>query len=134
MNNIIEILPYALIAILLFITLVAYLEKKTKKNYQRHNEILDGLEEQIALKKHQLETLTEQFNTQNTDRKTNLTITQTQVLDNYEKSNIRIPIEIIEDLEYNRITDKKEIEKFIENQRYYWKLENTKKPFKGGEN
>lgn len=64
------------------------------------------------------------------DRITNLTNTQNEVLDIYRMSNIKIPVEIIEDLDYYNITDKKEVFEFIESQRYSWKLENGKKPIR----
>lgn len=53
-----------------------------------------------------------------------------KVLDIYEESHIRIPADIIEDLSYMRFHDEKEVFTFIENQRNYWKLENTKKPYR----
>lgn len=63
------------------------------------------------------------------NRTTNLRHSQEEVLNIYERSNIKIPVEIIEDLQYNDITEHDDIIDFIENQRHYWKLENTKKPY-----
>lgn len=63
------------------------------------------------------------------NRDLNMRQSQINVLNHYEQSNIRIPVEIIEDLQYMDLLDEQEIHKFIENQRLYWKLENTKKPF-----
>lgn len=61
---------------------------------------------------------------------TNMLQVQEDVLNMYEKSNIRIPSDIIEDLIHMNITDENEIFAYIENQRNYWKLENSKKPYK----
>lgn len=59
-----------------------------------------------------------------------LTITQNKVLDLYEQSNIRLPLDILEDLATQNLKTEKEIFDFIENQRNHWKLENQKKPYK----
>lgn len=58
------------------------------------------------------------------------TITQNKVLDLYEQSNIRLPLDILEDLATQNLKTEKEIFDFIENQRNHWKLENQKKPYK----
>lgn len=58
------------------------------------------------------------------------TITQNKVLDLYEQSNIRLPLDILEDLSTQNLKTEKEIFDFIENQRNHWKLENQKKPYK----
>lgn len=63
-----------------------------------------------------------------------LTNIEIDVLDCYDKSNIKIPTEIIEDLHSRKLSSHKEIFDFIENQRYFWKLENTKKVYKGDMN
>lgn len=59
-----------------------------------------------------------------------------KVLDLYELSGIKIPLDIIEVLHDNNLIEElqlysfNDIYKFIENQRQYWKLENSKKPYK----
>ena len=58
------------------------------------------------------------------------TQSENRVLDLYEQSNIRIPLDILEDLSTLSFQSEKEIFEFIENQRNYWKLENQKKPYK----
>lgn len=52
------------------------------------------------------------------------------VLDTYERSNIRIPADILEELARNGFTTETEVTDFIENQRHHWKLENSKKVYK----
>lgn len=58
------------------------------------------------------------------------TQSQNRVLDLYEQSNIRLPLDILEDLATQNLKTEKEIFDFIENQRNQWKLENQKKPYK----
>lgn len=59
-----------------------------------------------------------------------------QVMELYELSGIQLPLDIIELLGQQylinelQLYDFNSIYKFIENQRYYWKLENSKKPYK----
>ena len=54
-----------------------------------------------------------------------------EVLDVYDQSNIKIPVDILEDMVVIIFDSEKEVFNYIENQRYYWKLENSKKPYKG---
>ena len=54
-----------------------------------------------------------------------------EVLDVYDQSNIKIPVDILEDMVVITFDSEKEVFNYIENQRYYWKLENSKKPYKG---
>ena len=58
------------------------------------------------------------------------TQTQNRLLDLYDQSNIRLPLDILEDLSTLPFQSEKETFDFIENQRIYWKLENQKKPYK----
>ena len=58
------------------------------------------------------------------------TQSENRVLDLYDHSNIRLPLDILEDLSTLSFQTEKEIFDFIENQRNYWKLENQKKPYK----
>lgn len=64
------------------------------------------------------------------DSKKELSLNIITVLKIYEVSGIKLPFDIIEELEYLNIDSKTEIYSFIENQRQHWKLENTKKPYK----
>ena len=58
------------------------------------------------------------------------TQSENRVLDLYDQSNIRLPLDILEDLSALSFLSENEIFDFIENQRNYWKLENQKKPYK----
>lgn len=65
------------------------------------------------------------------NRTTNLYKTFDLALDEYENQNIRIPIDIIEDLQTTQFSSKEEAISMIENHRYNWKQENNKKLLKG---
>ena len=64
------------------------------------------------------------------DARYNLTRLEVRVLEIYDNSNIRVPVEIVEDLHLQQLEDEADIFKFIESQRKYWKLENSKVPFR----
>src|SRR5690606_20806218 len=63
---------------------------------------------------------------------TGLTRIEENVLDIYEQNNIKIPIDILEDLRHMNLDDEDEIFMYIESQRRHWKLENSKKPYRKG--
>ena len=119
----IEFLPFFLIAVILFLFMMKSKNKKSDINTEQ-------LDKEIQAKQTQLAQLTQHIQERELDRSTNLTETQIEVLDIYERSHIRLPQDIIEDVAYSRIYEYQEIIAFIENQRNYWKLENTKKPYK----
>jgi Tfp pilus assembly protein PilO len=96
----------------------------TKKNKQEQKE-LELIEQEIDEKREQLQNLAY-------DNTVNLTKLEIEVLEYYDICNIRIPSDIIEDLHNMKLTDEKDIFSFIESQRNYWKLENTKKVFRKG--
>jgi hypothetical protein len=96
-----------------------------RKELKEHN-ILDT---KIHIKKHQLKELENELQTRKLDSSVMLTKLEIEVLNVYDDSNIRIPTDIIEDLSHMKLSDEKQILKFIESQRHYWKLENTKKPY-----
>lgn len=50
-----------------------------------------------------------------------------KILKQYHSQNIKIPFDIIEELDYQTYTEPCDIIEFIESQRYNWKLENQKK-------
>jgi hypothetical protein len=95
-----------------------------KKNKQEQKE-LELIEQEIDEKREQLQNLAY-------DNTVNLTKLEIEVLEYYDICNIRIPSDIIEDLHNMKLTDEKDIFSFIESQRNYWKLENTKKVFRKG--
>lgn len=86
---------------------------------------------EILEKQKQLSMLDNQIENKTIDRSVGLRKLEVKVLDMYDQSGIRVPADIIEDLNYMNLETEEEIFKYIENQRYYWKLENTKKPYKG---
>lgn len=57
---------------------------------------------------------------------------QNEVLNEYEELHIVLPVDIIEDLTYNKVTGKANIRKFIETKRREWKQELSKKVNQGG--
>jgi Bacteriophage phi-29 early protein GP16.7 len=95
-----------------------------------HENYIDELNQQISAKSRQLTTLEKQIEDRTIDKSVSLTKLEIQVLDYFDESGIRIPSDIIEDLHSMRFTTEFEIFKYIQNQRTFWKLENTKKPFR----
>lgn len=112
--------------LLFFIIAVFALSNRKKANHSES----EKLDAEIAVKEKLLLGLTQHIDDRTLDRSTSLTKIQIEVLDIYQDSNIRIPADIIEDLSFSRIYDYQDIIAYIENQRNYWKLENSKKPFK----
>lgn len=105
---------------------------ETSDNLDRewHENYIEQLNQEIISKSKQLTTLSQQIEDRTIDKNVSLTKLEISVLDIYDASGIRIPSDIIEDLSYMRLDNEKAIMEYIENQRYFWKLENTKKPFK----
>jgi hypothetical protein len=116
------ILTYAFIG--LFIMVLAVILASRRKGKSEELE-LKKLNTEIKTKRAQLETLT-------FDHNVNLTKLEIFVLEQYDMNNIRIPVDIIEDLHNMKLTTESDIFNFIESQRNYWKLENTKKIFRRG--
>lgn len=116
-----------ILASCLIATNPSYKAKKQKESY------LKLLEKQIDQKTIELFNLRERVEINRVDHNYNLTRLEMEVLNIYDNSNIRIPVEILEDLHNQKLEDYGDIFKYIESQRKYWKLENTKVPFKGKE-
>lgn len=91
----------------------------------------EQLQNEIDSKQKALSLLNLQIESNKIDNNVKLTAAQISVLNIYEDSHIRIPADILEDLSSRKFSSEKEIFSYIENQRYFWKLENTKKPYKG---
>lgn len=66
----------------------------------------------------------------NTLNNNNLSEVFNEALDVYDRQGIRIPIDIIEDLQHDTFHSKDEAIQMIEIQRNNWKLENNKKVVK----
>lgn len=119
-----------------FLYLYQLIFKSSSKNpgnnldVEWHENYIEDLNKEIIAKSRQLETLEKQIENRTIDNSVSLTKLEIQVLDYFDESGIRIPSDIIEDLHAMRFTSEFEIFKFIQNQRTFWKLENTKKPFR----
>jgi hypothetical protein len=99
--------------------------------YDVHRELKQHkiLDTKISIKEHKLKELENELHTRKLNSSVMLTELEIEVLNIYDDSNIRIPTDIIEDLSSMKLSNQKEMIRFIETQRQYWKLENTKKPF-----
>lgn len=110
--------------IVVVVTLLAPKRNRLSQQIRESEERLTELSYLIQQKENELNELP---NNKSINR---FTITQNKVLDLYEQSNIRLPLDILEDLATQNLKTEKEIFDFIENQRIHWKLENQKKPYK----
>lgn len=97
---------------------------------KEQKEQLNLLDSKLTAKRTELLSLEQQLQNRSIDRGSNLSNVVNEVLDIYEQSNIKIPIDIIEELQFMNLTDNKQVFDYIENQRNYWTLENRKKPFR----
>lgn len=116
-----------IIPLLFFIVVVTLLAPKHNHLAQEIRESEERLSELSYLIQQKENELNELSSNKTINR---FTITQNKVLDLYEQSNIRLPLDILEDLSTQNLKTEKEIFDFIENQRIHWKLENQKKPYK----
>ena len=115
-----------LVLLLLGLTIAGHTVKKSKENETYNKE----LQKQIDFKQKQLEELKTQVENAKRDTRVYMNQATVKALDIYEQSNIKIPVDIIEDIVSLNITDEKQAYEYIENQRHFWKLENTKKPYR----
>lgn len=122
-NNMIYILPAILLCFLLGVYLITTLKTMIKENN-------DDLIEQREHLEQEIERMTKIIETKSIDKSVSLSKAVTRTLDIYDQSHIRIPVDIIEDLSYIDFENEQEIFAFIEIQRNYWKLENSKKVFR----
>lgn len=88
------------------------------------------LEAKLIAKRTELNSIEQAIQNKSIDRKSNLSNVVNEVLNIYEESNIRIPLDIIEELQYMNLTNEKQVYEYIENQRNFWTLENRKKTFR----
>lgn len=116
-----------IIPLLFFIVVLTLLAPKRNRLSQETMESQERLTELTYLIQQKENELNELPSNKPINR---FTITQNKVLDLYEQSNIRLPLDILEDLATQNLKTEKEIFDFIENQRNHWKLENQKKPYK----
>lgn len=120
--------------ILLIIPLLFFIVVVVTLLAPKHNHLTQEIresEERLAELSYLIQQKENELNELPTNKSINrFTITQNKVLDLYEQSNIRLPLDILEDLSTQNLKTEKEIFDFIENQRNQWKLENQKKPYK----
>lgn len=126
-----------LIITFFFISLcVIFFIGSRRAKIENNNSIIEEekkkLQNEVNLLAHKLHDLKNQETELSSHKTSRLRVIEEKVIQNYDKSNIRIPLDIIEDLSYMKLDNEKDIENFIEVQRNYWKLENSKKVFKKG--
>jgi len=132
--NIVMLLPLITVIFIILLMILSMLGKKRQINYQEKLVINNTLTDQINIKRKQLDELNERIENKTINNKVSLTNIEIKVLDWYEASNIKIPVDIIEDLSNMKLDTEENIMNYIEIQRYFWKLENSKKVFKGVNN
>ncbi|AMR58253.1 DNA replication organizer [Bacillus phage BSP11] len=123
-----------LIAGLLFIATIFYFSGRNKINKTEkleHDREIERLQQLIRQKQQILAEINEQIDNRTIVNNIQLSHVESAVLDLYDESNIRIPVDIIEDLHHKKLSTEKEVMEYVENQRNFWKLENMKKLYKG---
>ena len=116
-------------SVVIMLSLVAYQTPSYKAKREKETE-LKNLQKLIDQKTIELFNLRDRVENNKIDNTFNMTYLELEVLEIYENSNIRLPVEILEDLHLQKLEDYADIFKFIESQRKYWKLENSKVPFR----
>jgi len=124
------ILAIALLSFLLIVFIFAMRGTSEADNIKEVKKEMNLLESKLIAKRTELHSLEQAIQNKTIDRKSNLSNIVNQVLDIYEQSNIKIPIDIIEELQFINLIDDKQVFDYIENQRNHWKLENNKKPYR----
>lgn len=109
--------------------IIGAMSRQMNKSREDNEDYLEFLEHQIKLKADELDTLRTQQRNQSIDRHTNLTNLESSVLDRYEQTGIRLSSDILEELVHQKLETESDIIHFVENQRKFWKLENTKPPY-----
>lgn len=123
-----EILGVTLIVAILATFAIASRSKTNNKQLERiESELLASIEE----KTEELEELEQIIEHRESRDAVQLHPNALKVLAIYEQSNIRIQLDILEELSYNvQLKTPYDIFSFIEQQRQSWKLENSKKPYR----
>ena len=121
-----NIIYFLVIALFLFFIGLFIASQIVRVNHEEA-ERLDNL---IDAKRSELAKLEKEIQAKTLDRTTALNKPSLNVLNMYDKTGIKIPIDIIEELGYLNLSNEQDVLAYIENQRQFWKLECTKKPFK----
>lgn len=133
-NNMgIQYMMYFYIGLIIFLLLVflfSILSKTRTSNYNHYQNKIKELNKEIQEKEIELRKLHMMVINNTVDNTVYLSQVANDVLDMYQQTNIRIPADIIEDLTTLKFATHKETFDYIENQRHFWKLENSKKPYK----
>lgn len=118
------------LSIMFFYVLNKRKDEKFNTELEEYEKLLDMIDDA----EHRLENISDKILSKEINTTVNLTQNAIDVLNIYEQSHIRIPADIIEDLaeKNGHSLSKEDIFNFIENQRQYWKLENTKKVYEKG--
>jgi hypothetical protein len=103
---------------------------KPSKEVETLGDEIERLNAVLDAKYQELIELNKQIEMHQIDTNVSLTKNEVKALDIYEQSGIRIPSDIIEDMSAMRLNSVNEMVDYIEIQRSYWKLENTKKAFR----
>ena len=115
---------------LLIVFIFAMRGTNEAEKVKEQREELNMLESKIIGKQAKLNSLEQQLQNKSIDRTSNLSNVVNEVLDIYDQSNIKLPLDIIEELHYMNLTTDKQVFDYIENQRNHWKLENNKKTYR----
>lgn len=125
--------PWIIAGVSILITIITIVWKSASldREIDDAEQYLDELEEKIQRKELQLTGLRHQTQEFEINRTTGLPKMVEDVLDDYERQGIRIPIEIIEELNNSktRIRDISDVYQMIDFQRNIWKQENMKKVY-----
>lgn len=117
--------------VLFLIYLIPTRQERAKKyNQSAHSASQEEIDNQLADKFAQLNYLTQMLQNNTLNNRTSLTPILENVLDQYQRANIQLPSNIIEEAALQLWTSETEIITFIEQQRNHWKLECQKKGLK----
>lgn len=109
------------------LVITASLSKENKADQREIEKTIIALTQEKLALENEINERKQQLQALQIDKHTELPHVVNSVLDKYERSNIRIPKDILEDITYLGLFDESEIFSYIENQRHHWKLENSKK-------
>ena len=124
------ILGISLLVFIMLVFIVSSINKQKEVDLDDQRKELNLLIEKINHKRLELSKIDDQIINRSIDPSVNLSKVKNDVLNIYDQSGIKIPLDIVEELSFNNIDDRKQIFDFIENQRQYWILENRKKPYR----
>ena len=124
------ILGGMLLLFLLIVFIFAMRGTSEAEKVKEQKQELNILESKIIGKRAKLNSLEQEIQNKAIDRISNLSNVVNEVLDIYEQSNIKIPLDIIEELQHLNLSTDKQVYDYIENQRNHWKLENNKKTYR----